>query len=81
MTPWTAVNALNKLPERYTEMGKTCCAKGLAKSLLKHRIRCEMTNLMYKIISVDVPVAVNGCGVDPKRLTNLKNVCCKSHIK
>lgn len=75
MTPWTAGRGPHKLSDCDTEMGNTCCARGLAKCLLKRRIRCELTNLLYKIINdcIDVPVAVNGCDVDPKRLTNLKN--------
>lgn len=48
---------------------------GLVKCLLKHRIRCEMTSLLYKIVNEnsDVTVPVNSCVVDAKRLTNLEN--------
>lgn len=59
MMPWSAGKAPYKLSERDTEMGNTCCA-GLAKSILKHRIKCEIINLLYKIF------IVNGCSVDPR---------------
>lgn len=56
-------------------MGNTCCVTGLVKCLLKRRIRCEITNLLYKIIDegANDPVDVsNKCTVDTKRFTNLK---------
>lgn len=72
LTPWTAGKALFKLTN--TGMGNTCFATGLGKCLLKRRIRCEMTNLLCKIVNdvADVSVVVNSCGVDAKRFTNLK---------
>lgn len=55
-------------------MGNICCYAGLAKCLLKQRVRCEMTNLLYKTIDdrVDLVVVKNNCGVDTKRFSNLK---------
>jgi hypothetical protein len=64
---------LSKLSDCNTDMGNTCFATGLAKCLLKQRIRCEMTGLLYKIINecANVSVTVNRCAVDTNRFTNL----------
>jgi len=74
MTLWTAGKVLSKLSDSNSDMGNTCFATGMAKWLLKQRIRCEMTSLLYKIINecTNVSVTVNKCAVDTKRFTNLK---------
>lgn len=65
---------MSKLTVCDNSMGNTCFATGLAKCLLKQRIRCEMTTLLYNYINecANVSVTVNRCGVDAKRFTNLK---------
>lgn len=62
------------LDECSIAMGNTWCVNALTKAIFKQNIRCEMTNLLYKIIddNPDVSLAVNGCDVDVKRFTNLK---------
>lgn len=69
---------MSKLIACNITMGNTCFATGLAKCLLKRRIRCEMTNLLYNIINDHgcVSINVNRCGVDAKRFTNLKKQMC-----
>lgn len=55
-------------------MGNGWCVNVLTKCIFKQRIRCEMTNLLYKIIddNPDVSLTVNGCDVNVKRFTSLK---------
>lgn len=74
MTQWTAGRAVHTLDKHNIGMGNGWCVNVLTKCIFRQRIRCEMTNLLYKIIddNPDVSLAVNGCGVDPKRFTNLK---------
>ena len=54
-------------------MGNVCGFQGLAGHVLKHRVNCEMTNLLYKCIEdcvVDFRLFNSVYEVEAKRLQN-----------
>lgn len=75
MTQWIVGSGVQTLNEYNTIMGNTWCVNVLTKCLFKQRIRCEITNLLYKIIddNPDTSLALNGCAIDVKHFTNLRN--------
>ena len=57
-------------------MGNVCGFQGLAGHVLKHRVNCELTNLLYKCIEdcvVDFRLFNSVYEVEAKRLQNFKN--------
>lgn len=74
MTQWIAGRGVQTLNEYNVAMENTWCVNVLTKCLFKQRIRCEITNLLYKIIddNPNASLALNVCAIDVKRFTNLK---------
>lgn len=77
MTLWTGGKTVRLFPKFDADMGNFCSATGLVKCILRHRLRCEISNMLYKIVDDERSGPNNAVNVP---YINKRLICLKKHM-